>query len=132
MAQRAMSTLLNPVIIDYFSHYQLPEKSTILQVLGEMRIWRLPGIEGNGPFMFLALSDGSSFFRSFIATGTLPGEHSLVRINPSEKNKVVSLWVAKEKRHADFVFIQDVIKILDGDVTQGIIGNPVEIINIAD
>ena len=129
MEQRAMQSLLTPVIDTHFSQYRLPEMSTILQVLGEGHI-RNPGINGTGPFMQLALSDGENFFNLFVARGSLPGKNSLIRISPSDQNAVVNVWANLKKTFQDVIYIHDFIKILDGDQTRGKIGNPAEIINI--
>ena len=132
MAQRALQSLMKPVILDYLSLYKLPEESTILQVLGEIGYCHNPGVDNTGPFMTLALSDGTAFFNLFVARGTLPGTNSLVRIIPSEKNKVIPIWQNKTKKYENFIYIHEFYKILDGDATHGRIGNPVEIINMSD
>ena len=130
MTNNAMKSLLTPVISNYFSMYKKPQTSSILQVLRESHILN-PGIDGNGPFMQLELSDGDFFFCCFVAQGDLPGRHSLVRICPSESNKILTLWADKKNEFKDFIYLHDYVKILDGKFTKGTIGNPVEIRNAA-
>ena len=125
-----MKSLLTPVINNCFSMYQFPHESSILQVLNEVYVMDT-GIDGEGPFMQLILSDGNYSFCGFIAQGTLPGKNSLIRISPSDKNKVINLWADGINEFRDFMYVEKLVKILDGEYTNGTIGNPIEILDIA-
>ena len=120
-----MQTLLKPVIADYYANYRLPEESIILQVIGER------GARGGiRPGMQLALSDGGHFFSRFVARGdSLPGMYSLIRIKPSQSNKIVRVTSQRTQESQDWIFLGDWVKILDGQHTLGRIGHPIKIFN---
>ena len=124
-----METLLKPVILEYFSRFQFPPESAILQVVGERSLPH-PSGDINRTALKFALSDGQHWFKEFFARGSPPGMHSLIRIIPSERNGVVTMWSEKYEENRDYISLLDWVKILDGQHTPGRIGNAIEIINV--
>ena len=127
MSQRAMQTLLKPVIQEYFGNYRLPEVDTILQVIGQKEIIKF----GSPVCIQLALSDGTYFFSQFVVRHDhlpgMPGLHSLIRIIASGNNKLIRSTSRITGQTRDIIYIASWSKILDGQCTNGRIGDPIKI-----
>ena len=122
-----MQTLLKPVIQEYFGHYRFPEEATILQVVGQREIIKF----GSPVCIQLGLSDGYFFFTQFIVRCDhlpgMPGLHSLIRVIASGNNKLIRSTSRTTGHTVDILYIADWTKILDGQCTDGRIGNPIKI-----
>ena len=77
--------------------------------------------------MMLKLSDGRHYFRGFLATGEIPGLKSLLRIIPSERNQVISIYSDRLQKRREYIQLKEYVKILDGQHCR-LIGRPVEIV----
>ena len=125
-----METLLQPVILDYFSLFRFPAESVILQVVGEKSIPH-PSGDITRTVIRWVLSDGKYCFNQILTKGTPTGKHSLIRVIPSKKNNIIVMWDDNYRENfGKFISLLDWVKILDGKHTSGRLGNPIEIINI--
>ena len=119
-----MESLLEPTIETFFAKLLFPPSSCILQVVGQLP--QQPPYEDGTNFMLLNLSDGRHHFCGFCTTGKIPGFKSLLRIIPSERNQVISVYAERLQRRAECIVLKEYVKILDGQHCS-VIGNPVKI-----
>ena len=75
--------------------------------------------------MRLTLSDGRHFYKRFITVGNPPGLGSLLRIIPSPRNVIRTLWIPRKNEFKDFIHLQEFRKIQDG-AHVSMIGRPIE------
>ena len=125
MERDPFQSLLTPVI-SRLSAGIIPTESAILQVVAE-KVIRHEGRNLEG--VKLALSDGQHMFMRFVTRRPPPGKYSLIRIKPSGKNKVIRLWSEMHQEERLYVCLKEWVKILDGQILDYQIGNPVNISN---
>ena len=67
--------------------------------------------------MQLCLSDGHHFFARFLTRAAhLPGLFSFIRIYPNPANKVIRITSSSTGEQKLYVFLEEWVKILDGQV----------------